>query len=435
MDGQIDIKDLSRWLRADPFVHAAENLDLFHAVDTCWRELVGQNEAAGFVSPPEEPFSATTTTTCATSTSSSSSAAGPARIGRHFFFLQFSQVPKKLIRKLLVHLLSRNASSVMQDAQQHRLDKKAEHDKEVAAGASSASAAACVAPTPVAGAAPTLPHDFAFPLVRKHSVVIGGSKRISVADGLRISLVGQAMLQHDIRRYPIGADCVRLMRPLLTAHCIFTELETSLVREGREPEKQRNSVFFHAAHPHVLDVLMDMGFNLYSAANNHAGDLGEEGIRTILEEFDARSLCMGGLGLNVRRAALPSFLDTPNGRIAQIAFASKIPEHSIATDLRPGVNSLAMADVDTFTLNPDDLARILAAIAMARTGYEDPDSKQFVPAADMVMVYQHNHFWNPQNSVNSSDAKVGNWKRELAHTLVDAGAHVYVAHGDPRLQG
>jgi hypothetical protein len=30
---------------------------------------------------------------------------------------------------------------------------------------------------------------------------------------------------------------------------------------------------------------------------------------------------------------------------------------------------------------------------------------------------------------------MGHWKRELAHTLIDAGAHIYVAHGDPRLQG
>lgn len=30
---------------------------------------------------------------------------------------------------------------------------------------------------------------------------------------------------------------------------------------------------------------------------------------------------------------------------------------------------------------------------------------------------------------------MGHWKRELAHMLVDAGAHIYVAHGDPRLQG
>ena len=38
------------------------------------------------------------------------------------------------------------------------------------------------------------------------------------------------------------------------------------------------------------------------------------------------------------------------------------------------------------------------------------------------------------SSVNTA-SKMGSWKRDLAHLIIDAGAHVYVAHGDPRLQG
>lgn len=35
----------------------------------------------------------------------------------------------------------------------------------------------------------------------------------------------------------------------------------------------------------------------------------------------------------------------------------------------------------------------------------------------------------------NQEGAFGQWKRELAHRIIDAGAHVYVAHGDPRLQG
>lgn len=436
LDGKIDTKDLQRWLRADPFIQEAENADLFEAVDACWHELAEQNAAAGFVGPPQPQDAAAASrssfgsgaplrnSNSSNDVSLSSASVGPARVDRHFFFLQFSQVPKKLIRRLLVHLLSRNASSVMEAAQKERRDKK-EHDKNVPAGGAAAAAASA--------GSPTLPH-FQHPLVRKHSVVIGGSKRVSLSHGLRVSLVGQSMLQHDIRAYPSGLACIAAMRPLLTANCIFTELETSLVREGREPQKQRNSVFFHAAHPVVIDVLQEIGFNFYATANNHSGDLGEEGLQTIMEEFESRNLVQAGIGLNARRAALPSYLDTPNGRIAQIAFASKIPEHSIATHDRPGVNSLSMADVDTNTLNQEELERLLSTIAMARAGFIDPDSGLYRSPADMVIAYHHNHYWEKGSAVNTV-SKMGSWKRELAHTIIDAGAHVYVAHGDPRLQG
>ena len=198
------------------------------------------------------------------------------------------------------------------------------------------------------------------------------------------------MLQHDIRLHPSGAACVERIRPLLTANCVFTELETSLVRPGRQPEKKRNSVFFHAASPCVVDVLVDMGFNLFATANNHAGDLGEEGIRTLMEEFAMRELVMGGIGMNARHAALPVFLDTPHGRIAQVAFASKIPAHSIATIDSPGVNSLSMADVDTSTLNEEELDRVLQSIEQARAGYVDPDTDEHVAPADLVIAYHHN---------------------------------------------
>lgn len=379
LDGAVDQKDLQRWLMADPFVR--DNEDLFDAVDACWQELAERNMAAGFVMPDVEPWKEDecSAPTCGVI----EGPVGPARIERHFFFLQFSQVPKKQIRKLLVHLLSRNAACVMDCAHHQRQEKRAEKQSR-----ESSAASAAVAPT----ASPVLP---AHPLTRRHSVVVSGSRRISVSDGLRISLSGQAMVQHDIRRWPIGAECVRDMRPLLAAHVVFTELETCLVREGRQPQKQRDTVFFHAAAPDVLDVLVEMGFNLHCCSNNHAGDLGEEGLLTLMEEFAARDLCMGGIGMDASSAALPVFLDTPQGRIGLVSFASKVPEHSVALDHppRPGVNSLSMTDVDAQTLDPVELKRVLTAIEQARDGFVDPRTGVTHEKADMIIAYHHNHYW------------------------------------------
>jgi hypothetical protein len=384
LDGFLDVKDLSRWLRADPWILDEENQDLFEAVDACWRELEARNREVGFIMPPEEPLNTKMASVTSSSTSSSnlsSLAVGPARLDKLFFFLIWSQVPKKSIRKLLVHLLSRNASNVMEDAATKRIEAK-----RVAAESTPPIALVTLQPPLLTTALPAFP----YPLVRKHSVVTGGARRISVADGLRVTLVGQAMIQHDLRLSKLGRQTLKEMAPLLKADVVFTELETSLVRPGSQAEKTRNTVFFHAAEPSVVDCLVDMGFNMYATSNNHSGDLGAVGIQTIMEEFAARQLCMAGIGKDAYHAARASFLNTPNGRIAQVCFASKIPEHSIALADRPGVNSLSMLDVDSHTLNPVELNRIISAIEDARDGFICPQTHEVVKKADMIVAYHHN---------------------------------------------
>jgi hypothetical protein len=43
-------------------------------------------------------------------------------------------------------------------------------------------------------------------------------------------------------------------------------------------------------------------------------------------------------------------------------------------------------------------------------------------------------FVGDNNNVNE-EQKLSRWKQILARACLDAGAHIYVAHGDPRLQG
>jgi poly-gamma-glutamate capsule biosynthesis protein CapA/YwtB (metallophosphatase superfamily) len=229
------------------------------------------------------------------------------------------------------------------------------------------------------------------------------------------------------------------MRSLLQPHAgaIFTGLETAILPSGgggddddsSEPpaEPQRSTVFFHAAPAAVLDCLQSMGVNLLATANNHVGDLGEAGILALLKECDARQICHAGVGRDAQSAALPAHA----GRIAHVCFASKIPDASAAMDDPPraGVNALAMADVERRILHRRDLERVVRSIGLARSG-----SGRDSPPADVVIAYHHNHYWEKDAPVNVAGS-FGSWKRRLAHRLIDAGASVYVAHGDPRLQG
>ena len=252
----------------------------------------------------------------------------------------------------------------------------------------------------------------------------------------------------------------------------FTELETSIL-PGTGGHATRSTVFFHTAPPAVIDCLKGMGVNVLALANNHAGDMGMEGVEGTVEEVKARGLTAAGLGRDLDAATAPPTSPlpraawarglthliclttgkgvsplwlapplplplppghpspplTPSPRespaaitVAIVAHASKIPPGSEATPTSPGVNSLSMSNLDTYTLDEADVRRILHSVSEARQH------------ASIVLAYQHNHYWQGSGKVNEEHA-MGNWKREWAHALIDSGATVYVAHGDPRLQG
>jgi poly-gamma-glutamate synthesis protein (capsule biosynthesis protein) len=68
-------------------------------------------------------------------------------------------------------------------------------------------------------------------------------------------------------------------------------------------------------------------------------------------------------------------------------------------------------------LDPDDVARMLAAIGEA-AGH-----------ADVVIAYHHNHV------LTDKGHRVPQWQQDLAHQCIDAGATLFVSHGAPWLLG
>jgi poly-gamma-glutamate synthesis protein (capsule biosynthesis protein) len=47
----------------------------------------------------------------------------------------------------------------------------------------------------------------------------------------------------------------------------------------------------------------------------------------------------------------------------------------------------------------------------------------------MVIAYNHNHYWE-ETITDTPD-----WQKKLARRCIDAGAHIFVSHGAPLLQG
>jgi len=241
---------------------------------------------------------------------------------------------------------------------------------------------------------------------------VAGSRALRGRSVLRLAAVGQSLILRDLAsQYRPGFEQMR--DRLSHADAAFTNLETA-IRGASANDAAPNGGGVNA-EPVVLDSLRQLSFNLLSLSNNHAGDLGEAGLLSTIEETTRRGFTIAGTGRTLADAARPGYLKIASGRIALVAMASSaIPVNRMATATRPGVNHLAQING---VVDSTDSARVLGAI---RTAASD---------ADWVVVYQHDHYWAPDWQ------QTPEWKKAWCRACIDAGATMFVSHGVPILHG
>jgi poly-gamma-glutamate capsule biosynthesis protein CapA/YwtB (metallophosphatase superfamily) len=247
-------------------------------------------------------------------------------------------------------------------------------------------------------------------------------------ESLTVKLVGQSLIKKDLRSFAPAA--VEQASEYLAADVVFTNLEVAVAPRGAAVTLRTPDVT--QVEPDVLDNLKEMGFNLLALSNNHALDLGIPGLLATMEEARKRGFGYAGTGRNADEAAAAGILETPKGRVALLGIASgavQLVPDTWATPDRAGVNFLELrADG---SLNPEQHARIVAAVRAARRD------------SDLVIVYHHNHYWGGQRGSGlppGRDRRIDRfvtpaWMEGLARELVDAGADIFVAHGNPALHG
>jgi len=233
----------------------------------------------------------------------------------------------------------------------------------------------------------------------------GAEQSLEEDNGVRLGIVGQAIIEHDPRAYfdtPLSS-----IVPLLdVTDAVFTNLEVAIAGPGCLCVPTRTGVYFHGTEPDVLDYLEEIGVALLALSNNHAWDYGTEGILSTIAEVEARGMVHAGTGVDIGEATAPAYLDLHGFRLALVSMATtNLPEEAAATDSRPGVNVLNPGDSSAWDRN-------LAAIRSAAA------------SADGVLVYQH----------FQTDAVEG-WQERWARAAIDAGADIFVSHGEPELAG
>ncbi|MCK1583958.1 CapA family protein [Bradyrhizobium sp. 168] len=296
-----------------------------------------------------------------------------------------------------------------------------------------------------------------------------GSLATNVADGFTMVAVGDIIVSRALTKaHDPGFGAV--VKILHDADATFGNMETNIfdIRLFKGSPQAEYGGAYHISLPELAPDLKAMGFNLVGRANNHTFDWGVEGMRETSRALDQSAIVHAGVGENLAQAGAARFLETTNGRVALVSFASTFTPMSRAGDPageapgRPGLNSLRLTRtimvlpemlvslkrirdaLPGFNPRGEDANRVMLAGATYEAnswvGYSyEADArdvanilrnvrrgKQF---ADFCVVTNHGH--EPGNWSETSP----DYEQSFARRLIDAGADAYVVHGAHQLRG
>jgi poly-gamma-glutamate capsule biosynthesis protein CapA/YwtB (metallophosphatase superfamily) len=216
-----------------------------------------------------------------------------------------------------------------------------------------------------------------------------------------VALAGDTMLGRGVGRALATTPPEDLVAPevraaLGEADLIVLNLECCISERGR-PWDAPGKPFFFRAPPRAVELLVLLGADCVTLANNHALDYGFDALADTLEHLAGAGIAAVGAGPDLERARRPATLAAGGLRVAVLGVTDHPPDFAAGPD-RPGV---AFADLRRRV--PDWLAEGVGAAD-----------------AEVVLVTPH---WGP----NMTSEPVGHVRRAAA-ALVDAGATLVAGH-------
>jgi poly-gamma-glutamate capsule biosynthesis protein CapA/YwtB (metallophosphatase superfamily) len=154
-------------------------------------------------------------------------------------------------------------------------------------------------------------------------------------ESLRLALTGDSMITRNAvgSRDESVAGLVALIRG---ADVAFTNLEV-LPNDFRGYPAVESGGTHLAANRSVLAHLTDMGFDLFSCANNHALDYSIEGLLSIIEVLEEKGVAFAGIGRTLAEARMPVYLDHEGGSVAMVSCCSTFAKGQSAGEQRPEI--------------------------------------------------------------------------------------------------
>lgn len=288
-----------------------------------------------------------------------------------------------------------------------------------------------------------------------------------------VAAAGDFMLVQRVNREDAEAKAIKEL--IGDADVRFVNLEM-LVHDFEVYPAAESGGTWAAGHPVALDDLEWYGFNLLAAATNHSLDYGQEGLLKTMEHLNRKGFTYAGIGKNLSQAAMPVYLDTPEGRVGLVSSSSSGKNWNIASEPngmvigRPGMNMLRFTQVNY--VSAEDLEKLKEIVEKTYVnanerrsvmeGFAKPSKYYSVGAAkfdvgepgtssycnkrdlarieanikaakkqaDVVFVSHHGHEMQGVDKQKAAD-----FLHEYAHACIDAGADAFLGHGPHILRG
>lgn len=217
-------------------------------------------------------------------------------------------------------------------------------------------------------------------------------------DSIRVIAVGDIMLDRGVK-FIVGKagdgdpyfPFAHIRNIISSADIAFGNLEGPVSDMGNNV----GSIYSFRMPIENVRVLEDVGFDVFSFANNHVGDWNIDAFTDTLRRFTGSRVGLTGAGMTADAAERPVVRDIGGTRIGFIGFSDVGPNWLKATSERPGINIASEEDID----------RIV---------------RQASAQVDILLVSFH----FGEEYQTTANAR----QRALAYVAVDAGADAVIGH-------
>lgn len=306
----------------------------------------------------------------------------------------------------------------------------------------------------------------------------------AIGDGFTLAAVGDLIISRPLSQLlPRDAGFASVARIVREADVAFGNFETVAVDPGRIPGSPFPGVgdVSLLSEPAVAADLAKLGFDMVSRANNHALDWGVESMRETSRVLDGAGLVHAGVGENRGEARAARYVETSRGRVGLVSMASTFSEYADALPPlgrapgRPGLSALRVER--TVVVTPETLRQLRsvqaaldvpgAACEVTSPWEAERRRKEREPADELKLLDMkfrvgkraaYHYEMNAEDLADilkairlgkqHSDLLVatihahetglgceepGDFLPKLARAAIDAGAGVFIGHGEHRL--
>jgi Bacterial capsule synthesis protein PGA_cap len=244
----------------------------------------------------------------------------------------------------------------------------------------------------------------------------------TVSSELRLLLVGDLILDE-----PEPDSFFEPSRSLLQAADVLVgQVEVPHSRRGHV---QSTDVPARPSDPDNLTALRRVGLDVATLAGNHIADAGREGIEDTLDGLRTLGIATAGAGLNVAEARKPAVVEAKGMRVGVLSYNCVGPRDGWARPSKPGCAHLEiLTHYELDHAGPGGPPRIYTFATPESIAAFCEDIAALRAAVDIVIVALH-------KGLGHVRARLAMYESEIAHSAIDAGAHVVVGHHAHILRG